>query len=270
MAFLSYFLQLLLCALLPLLLLGLLSYALHRLFSFLVGEGSGRPLLLLTSALSVPLREAGHAVACLLFFHRITDICLINLHSPDGELGFVEHSYNPRNPIARMGNFFFALAPALMGLLAVFLILLLCFDGVILTSFERVAVLEEAGAGLDAYMRELWQVPIRLFTEGRGTAGKILGCLLLLLVARGVHISLEDLWEARLGLGAASVCFLIFVGLSALFDDRLRRIILQGFHTFAFAVTALFLVALLASAVLLLLGGAFYLARRILALDRER
>ena len=65
--FLSYFAQLLLYSLVPFAAFGLLIFCCQRLFCLFVTPGNGKPLLLAVSALSVPVRVAGQAVACFLF-----------------------------------------------------------------------------------------------------------------------------------------------------------------------------------------------------------
>ena len=122
--FLSYFAQLLLYSLVPFAAFGLLIFCCQRLFCLFVTPRNGKPLLLAVSALSVPVRVAGQAVACFLFAHRIEDICFFDPNAEDGEFGYLDHSYNPKNPLAVVGNFFFAIGPIVMGLFAVLVVAL--------------------------------------------------------------------------------------------------------------------------------------------------
>ena len=108
-AFLSDYVRLLLMLCLPPIVFGLAVWLLYRVYCLLVGDGQGRPLLAATAALSTPLRELGHLAVCMISFHRVEDACLLDLRDPNGEWGFVEHSYNPRNPVAVLGYFLYAL-----------------------------------------------------------------------------------------------------------------------------------------------------------------
>ncbi len=267
--FLSCFASLLLLTLAPPVVLGLAVWLCQRTFCIFVGEYSGRPLLLAASALSTPLREAGHALGCMLFFHRIEDMCLFNANDPDGELGFVEHSYNPRNPIALLGNLAYALAPVALGLFAVLIVFLSCFRGVIGPFFDEIALLREGSAGFADYARTTFSLIPQMF--GGGTAGvvsKIIGTVLLVLICLGIHVTPRDLADAFSG-------FLIYAGVAALtsfvlvlFDVRVVRMVIAGLGSFATAVTALFAVVLLAAAALLAVGAVFFLIRTLFELDR--
>ena len=268
MSFVSSLTQIIMLTCLPPVLFGLAVWGCRQAYCLFVGEDSGRPLILAASVLSTPLRELGHAMMAVLTFHRIEDFCLLNAYDPDGELGFVEHSYNPRNPIAVLGNFFYALGPVVTGLGAVLLVFLVCFHGVLPPFFEEIAALGEAGAGFGAYAKAALSLIPKMFTEGdTGVLARIVGCLLLLAICFCAHITPTELMEALWGFVVFALMAALSTGILLLFDERVMRIALAGFRTYATVLTALFAVVLLCSAAAVALGFAFGVLRTLFNLD---
>lgn len=74
----------------------------------------GRTVCYITGAIGTPLHECAHALFCVLFGHKITEIKLFQINSSDGTLGYVKHSYNPKNPYHKIGNFFIGIAPIIV------------------------------------------------------------------------------------------------------------------------------------------------------------
>ncbi len=244
----------------PLVGFGLVVFLCRQLFVALVGTRAGRPFLLVAFALSTPLRELGHAFMAVICCHAVEDVKLLDLHALDGELGYVEHSYNPKNPIALLGNFLYALGPLVFGMLAVYLIFLLSFGNAISELSGTVAALGDGGGDLSDYLSAAAGL---LPAMGRGgiSFGKIVGGLLLLLLCMGAFVSVQELIDGFSG-------FLIFSGISALFtavlllfDARVQRLVLDALRSYAAVVTALNLALLLALAALLLLAAVWFLYR---------
>jgi hypothetical protein len=65
--------------------------------------------------LGTAVHELGHAIFALIFRHKITKINLFNIKADNGQLGFVNHSYNPKSTYQRIGNFFIGIGPILFG-----------------------------------------------------------------------------------------------------------------------------------------------------------
>ncbi|MFO8070863.1 MAG: hypothetical protein R6V85_03215 [Polyangia bacterium] len=65
--------------------------------------------------LGTAVHELGHALFCPLFAHRIDEIRLFDPSMSRGSLGYVSHSWNSKNPWAKVGNLLIGLGPILLG-----------------------------------------------------------------------------------------------------------------------------------------------------------
>ncbi len=269
MNFWTCFMEILCLSCLPTVLIGLAVWGCRGLYCFFVGNRSGYRLIKAVSVLSTPMREVGHAMMAVIFWHRLEEVQLLNLSDPDGEFGFVEHSYNPRNPIALLGNFFYALGPAVLGLVAVALTFLICFHGVLPAYFDEIRALGEVQAGIGEYLKAAFSLVPKMFTLGEaGIWLRVIGCVLLLFLCLGIYVCPRELFEAISGMLILMALIMVASGVMMLFDDRVMRIALAGFRAFSTVVIALFLVVLVFAAGLLLLGAAFGLLRTLFNVDR--
>lgn len=85
----------------------------------------GRAVCYITGAIGTPLHECAHALFCVIFGHKVTEIKLFQINSADGTLGYVNHSYNPKNIYHKIGNFFIGVAPIIVISAVLYLLALL-------------------------------------------------------------------------------------------------------------------------------------------------
>lgn len=93
-------------------------------------------LRFVTAFIGVPVHEISHAIACLIFGHKINEIKLLQFNGTP-TLGYVNHSYSKRNVYHRIGNLFIGLAPIYIGLILCVLFTKLFFSEIDFGTFNR-------------------------------------------------------------------------------------------------------------------------------------
>lgn len=83
----------------------------------------GRKAIYFTGIVGVPIHELSHLIIAKIFGHKIKEVKFFQPNIEDGTLGYVNHSYNPKNIYHQIGNFFIGIAPIICG--SLFIILLL-------------------------------------------------------------------------------------------------------------------------------------------------
>lgn len=105
------------------LLLYFISRSTRKAFS---NSGHSKLDIYFTGWIGTPVHEIGHAIFCILFGHRITDLKLYSPNSQDGTLGYVNHSFNPQSIYQRIGCFFIGTGPILFGSIVIYMLIWFC------------------------------------------------------------------------------------------------------------------------------------------------
>lgn len=76
----------------------------------------GMKAVMITGFIGVPVHELSHALAAIIFGHKIVDMKLLQKPDQNGVLGYVTHTYNEANIYQQIGNFFIGVAPIFGGI----------------------------------------------------------------------------------------------------------------------------------------------------------
>jgi hypothetical protein len=101
-------------------LFGLLINFISQLTFKSLERSFGRKGVYFVAWLGTPIHELGHAIFCLIFAHKITDIQFIRPDPVTGTLGYVYHQWNRSNPWQVLGNFFIGIGPVILGCVVLF------------------------------------------------------------------------------------------------------------------------------------------------------
>lgn len=185
---------------------GLLIALSRRLFCRITGRAGPR-ILLATGIVGTPVHELSHAVMCLLFGHRITEMRLFSF-SGDGALGYVSHSYDPHNLYHRIGCFFIGIAPILGGSA----VLLLLLSLLVPQGFSEVSalLLSPRGEGVlaDYFSRFFGVLAAVLSPRHANEIGWWIFLLLALMIAGHMEISAADIRSGTEGFWFLAVLLL--------------------------------------------------------------
>jgi hypothetical protein len=113
----------------PLFLIGFALYWVSKLRNKALTQSiGGKACLFLTGWVGTPVHEAGQAIFCLIFRHKITEIKFFSSQK-DGTTGYIKHEYNPKSLYQKIGNFFIGIAPMFFGALVIYALLWIFLPG---------------------------------------------------------------------------------------------------------------------------------------------
>ncbi len=249
---------------------GLVVGLCDRLMSLLMGRGFGRGIILTTSIIGTPIHELGHAIMCLLFFHKIDKMVLWKPSSRDGTLGYVTHRYNPKNLYHRLGNIFIGLGPVFSGLGIMTLCMLICFPETLQGYTASASQLVSDRAGFWPLLEEGAQMLPNLLSEwSKGEFplwGRIIGVIVMLAVSLHISLSTADIRGSLDGVPVYLILTLVVTVIVSLMGTSAMNATVAALQMFSAATFALFMLVFVLALVQLVLGVAVFLIRTLLRL----
>ena len=238
---------------------GFAAYLAERLFVRLAGSSK---FIYVSSVIGTPIHELGHAMMCLLFGHRITEIkLLLPPGHPSGTLGYVSHDYNPRNPWARLGNLFISLGPIFSGLGVMILMLFLCFPTQWSEYVAASGAFASGGHSFSQIATGVFSLLLSLpaaFAERWWAAS--LGIAVILFVSQHVTLSGQDIKGALGTMPVYLPLVAVFALVTSLFGAQAA--VLDALWTVNLWLLSLFSIAIAFSMVWILIGLAVFLLRK--------
>lgn len=252
MAYVLFFLEALWYTLGAVVVCGLCVSLLRALFIRMMGDGVGRGAVMATSILGTPVHELGHALMCLIFGHRITEMSLWQPASPDGRLGYVTHAYRSRNLYHILGNLFIGIGPIFSGLGVLTLALWLGFPGAFSAYMSEASALAAEGEGFFTLLLEGLQMLPRMLDElVHGTAvplwGRIAALIVILAVSQHISLSPEDIKGALTAIPLYLGMILVLTAICGLLGSAAMDTVTGALAGFSARLTALFVIVLTSS-----------------------
>ena len=197
---------------------GLVAWAARKTFMYFVGD-SATLVLYASSVVGTPVHELGHALMCIPFAHRITDMKLLLPPSRRSRtLGYVEHSYNRKNPWAVFGDLFISFGPIFSGIGVMILVLNLCFPVQWNAYLDSSRAMVESGASLQEMSTIIFSLLFSLFERFDEDALRAtVGLIIILSVSQHITLSFADLKGCFTALLMYTGVVAVFAGVTMLF-----------------------------------------------------
>lgn len=207
--------------------------------------------------LSTIVHELGHAIFCVIFGHKITDMKLFDPDPETGSLGYVAHSYNRASIYQLAGNFFIGIGPILLGTAIIYLISYLLLG---LNPFNIADSHKMAASNLNS-----WDSFMQLFRNLSSSSGSLLVevfswrnlsswqlyafVYLVFAIGSSITLSQSDIKGALLGFSVILGIVLIFNLATVWAGDFTPRIVTTVVAVTPVFYAAMFLILLLNIAV---------------------
>ena len=239
---------------------GLIIAFCERLVMYFCGRG-GRSIIYVTSIIGTPIHEMGHALMCLIFGHKITDM---RLWAPrrDGNLGYVEHAYNKKNPYMVLGNLFIGMGPIFSGLLFIFLVMCICFpyafDNYILSVFSNGYEISNIS---ELISESFYMVSDMISDSSMNTAVKVIGVIFIICTCLHINLSLADIKNSLSSLPLYLSLTLILTVLAYFVGGAFSDSLLSGLSSWFSVGFTLYLPVIICAVLILILSFLIYIVR---------
>ena len=242
---------------------GVIIACLNTLFYRFVGTKS-HAVCVATAVIGTPIHELGHAFFCLVFGHKITAIKLFQASSDDGTLGYVSHSYNPKNVYQRIGQFFIGVGPIIFGsgvlLLLLFLLVRPAFSSLaaamqILSggAYNMSEYFPLIGKGFAGFFRKMFAA--ENFKTWTWWVMLLLGCM----IALHMRLSKPDIEGAKLGLILVIAIFAIVPIIVGVISMKAMLVVTGAMTSAAIYVICVYLLAIMFATISVLVALAIRL-----------
>jgi hypothetical protein len=225
----------------------------------------GRPGILVTSFIGTPIHEAGHALLCILFRHKITAIKFLDINPQAKTLGYVQHSFDRQSLYQNMGNFFISMGPIFSGTAAI-LFFLYVLEPEAFQVLQKMAML----APMDCTWIEFiqwFEYSIKIFYGEIVSLTKLgswqYGLFLFLAISVSSHIALSttDLKNMISGLGVIFCAVVAGNTVAALIEIDTLHYVLQLAHYNIYLLSVLSVSILFSLFTACLMGGLCFIKR---------
>jgi hypothetical protein len=166
--------------------------------------------------LGTPIHELGHALFCLIFGHRIEDMQIFKADPNSDTLGYVYHTWNPKNPYHVLGNFFIGIGPVVLGCAVLFgLFYFLIPDSssawhTVITNISSVEKSSSVGTYFIVFRDSVLAIIKLIFTWENLTLWRFWVFLYLsVCISSNIRLSWADFKGSLAGLGCVVMPFLI-------------------------------------------------------------
>ncbi len=220
----------------------------------------GRLVCYITGAVGTPIHECAHALFCLIFGHKITEMKLFRINSDDGTLGYVNHSYNPKNIYHKIGNFFIGIAPIIVISAILYLmayLLLPDFLDELSANVQTIDVVLDFGNALLGILSTVL-IFFRYAASWQWWLYVVIGTLLAL----HMTLSKADIKGALSGLLLFIVVFLVVDVLLGVVNVKLLDEFTYGVMNVASYLLCTLVLALLVSVLAMIISFGFVLAKK--------
>lgn len=186
------------CPLCAFVLLGVCTSFCRRTVNKLLADTFGFNAVRMTAFIGTPVHELGHIIMCLIFGHKIEEVCWFPDRKSSAALGSVTHTYNRKNFYQKLGFVFISIGPMFSGLGFIMLVMLFCFPEALSACLS--AAKGATAGGFSAVTECVKAFFVGAFGGSTAWWVRVIGALLICFVCLHLELSRADIKSGLLGL----------------------------------------------------------------------